>query len=160
MVERTYTYTHRLTQVHAHTRSYTIHTHTHSHAHNTHTRTRRHTRTHARTHVRTHARTHAHTHTHTHTHTHRVSNVRCPGVITNGGVKPNIIPEKAELLYYIRAPTLQARDILATKVYACFNAAATATATATGCSVRIVTSYSNDTCRKHTATARMRVCIK
>ncbi|KAK2179011.1 hypothetical protein NP493_519g05089 [Ridgeia piscesae] len=55
---------------------------------------------------------------------------RMHGVITNGGVKPNIIPEKAELLYYIRAPTLQARDILATKVYACFNAAATAT----GCS--------------------------
>ena len=77
------------------------------------------------------------------------------GVITNGGVKPNIIPEIAELLYSIRAPTVQDRDILAAKVYACFNAAATAT----GCSVRIVMSYSNDPCREHTGTARMRICV-
>ena len=68
---------------------------------------------------------------------------------------PNIIPEIAELLYYIRAPTLSDRDLLAAKVYACFNAAATAT----GCSVRVVTSYSNGTGREHTATARIRVCV-
>ena len=58
---------------------------------------------------------------------------RVHGVITNGGVKPNIIPEKAELYYYIRAPNVTELEELRAKVSACFEAAAVAT----GCQVDI-----------------------
>ena len=58
---------------------------------------------------------------------------RVHGVITNGGVKPNIIPEKAELLYYVRAPNAEELVELRRKVVACFEAAAAAT----GCQVDI-----------------------
>ncbi len=58
---------------------------------------------------------------------------RVHGVITNGGAKPNIIPEKTELLYYIRAPNNTELNILVEKVTKCFEASATAT----GCKVRI-----------------------
>ena len=60
-------------------------------------------------------------------------NWRVHAVFTNGGVKPNIIPEKASLLYYVRAPTREELDVLKEKVIACFHAAAQAT----GCSVEI-----------------------
>ena len=52
-------------------------------------------------------------------------------MITNGGAKPNIIPEKSELEFYIRAPTLRELNELIEKAKACFQSAATAT----GCSV-------------------------
>ena len=58
---------------------------------------------------------------------------RVHGVFTNGGVKPNIIPEKASLQYYIRAPTLEELGVLREKVMACFNGATKAT----GCSVEV-----------------------
>ncbi|XP_031566899.1 peptidase M20 domain-containing protein 2-like [Actinia tenebrosa] len=69
---------------------------------------------------------------------------RVHGILTNGGVKPNIIPDKTSLLYYIRTPTESEMDILRDKVQLCFEAAAKAT----GCSVNMVwseLSYSNVT---------------
>ena len=59
---------------------------------------------------------------------------RVHAVFTNGGTKPNIIPEKASLLYYIRAPNLTELGVLRTKATACFESAATAT----GCTVEII----------------------
>ena len=58
---------------------------------------------------------------------------RVHGVITNGGTKPNIIPEKTELEYWVRAPTAIELVTLKKKVVACFEAAAKAT----GCQVDI-----------------------
>ena len=52
---------------------------------------------------------------------------RVHGVITNGGAKPNIIPEKAVLEYNIRAPSKPELDSLRSKVDCCFEAAAKAT---------------------------------
>ena len=60
-------------------------------------------------------------------------NWKVHGIFTNGGVKPNIIPEKSSLNYYMRAPTREELDVLSEKVIACFHAAAQAT----GCSVEI-----------------------
>ena len=60
---------------------------------------------------------------------------RVHGIITNGGTKPNIIPEKSSLLYYIRAPTYSEMLTLKEKVFNCFHAAAKAT----GCAVKIET---------------------
>ena len=61
------------------------------------------------------------------------------GVITNGGAKPNIIPEKASMEYYIRAPTRSEVYAFTKKVCACFIAAANAT----GCRVAIEESSCN-----------------
>lgn len=58
---------------------------------------------------------------------------RVHGVITDGGLKPNIIPESSTLLYYIRAPTNEELQELKGKVVPCFEAAAKAT----GCQVAI-----------------------
>ncbi|XP_019852998.1 PREDICTED: peptidase M20 domain-containing protein 2-like [Amphimedon queenslandica] len=58
---------------------------------------------------------------------------RVHAVFTNGGTKPNIIPEKASLLYYVRAPNLKELGVLRGKVTSCFESAATAT----GCTVEI-----------------------
>ena len=58
---------------------------------------------------------------------------RVHGIITNGGIKPNIIPETASLLYYIRTPTKEELGKLKKKVVSCFEAAATAT----GCQVAV-----------------------
>ena len=58
---------------------------------------------------------------------------RVHGVITNGGAKPNIIPEKAVLEYNIRAPSKSELDSLRNKVDCCFEAAAKAT----NCSMEI-----------------------
>ena len=52
---------------------------------------------------------------------------RVYGVITDGGVKPNIIPQRSELYYDIAAPTFKVRDELKERVMCCVNAAATAT---------------------------------
>ena len=61
------------------------------------------------------------------------------GIITNGGEKPNIIPEQASLEYLIRTPTKGEICALKERTQACF----LAFATATGCEVTIVT------CRPH-----------
>lgn len=56
----------------------------------------------------------------------------CPtGIISNGGAKPNIIPEYAELEFYIRAPTKTELEVLKGKIIGCFESAATGT----GCKV-------------------------
>ncbi|XP_005111933.1 peptidase M20 domain-containing protein 2 isoform X2 [Aplysia californica] len=56
---------------------------------------------------------------------------RVHGVITHGGEKPNIIPQRSELLYYTRAPTVEELEELKSKVKDCVEGAAKAT----GCSV-------------------------
>uniref|UniRef100_A0ACB8GE72 Uncharacterized protein n=1 Tax=Sphaerodactylus townsendi TaxID=933632 RepID=A0ACB8GE72_9SAUR len=56
-----------------------------------------------------------------------------PGIIKNGGVKPNIIPSYAELEFYLRAPSLRELAILTEKAENCFKAAALAT----GCEVEL-----------------------
>ena len=58
---------------------------------------------------------------------------RAHGIITNGGAKPNIIPEKAQLLYYFRAPNDKELSVLKEKAIAIFHSAAEAT----GCKVEI-----------------------
>jgi len=55
------------------------------------------------------------------------------GIITNGGDKPNIIPERSELEYWIRAPDRAELEMFGAKVKACFHAAAAAT----GCKVTV-----------------------
>ena len=52
---------------------------------------------------------------------------RVHGIISEGGVKPNIIPEQTQLRYTIRAPTSEEVKVLRQKVTGCFEAAATAT---------------------------------
>ncbi|XP_062857932.1 xaa-Arg dipeptidase-like isoform X2 [Trichomycterus rosablanca] len=59
---------------------------------------------------------------------------RIHGVIKNGGVKPNIIPDYTELEYYLRTPSHQDLPKLRAKAEACFRAAAIAT----GCEVEIL----------------------
>ncbi|CAH1242992.1 PM20D2 [Branchiostoma lanceolatum] len=53
------------------------------------------------------------------------------GIITNGGLKPNIIPEETEMLFYLRAPEQTDLMFLQQRATACFVAAAKAT----GCEV-------------------------
>ena len=66
---------------------------------------------------------------------------RAHGIITNGGTKPNIIPEKAQLLYYFRAPDDKELSVLKENAIRVFHS----TAKATGCEVEIreLTKYSN-----------------
>ena len=66
---------------------------------------------------------------------------RVHGIFTNGGAKPNIIPEKAELEYYVRAPTARELAALKEKTMAVFRGAGQAA----GCKVDIEsgTCYSN-----------------
>ena len=52
---------------------------------------------------------------------------RLHGVITDGGNKPNIIPEKASLAYYVRTPTEEELMVLRSKAHRCFESAAQAT---------------------------------
>ena len=52
-------------------------------------------------------------------------------MITNGGAKPNVIPESAALRYYYRAPSRAEMEVLQKKLEPCFRAAALAT----GCTV-------------------------
>ena len=58
---------------------------------------------------------------------------RVHGVITNGGAKPNIIPEKTVMEYMVRAPDRIDLKLLVGRVKACFEAAALAT----GCQAEI-----------------------
>ena len=58
---------------------------------------------------------------------------RVHSIISNGGVKPNIIPEYTELETYVRAPNMQELSVLVEKVVQCFEAAAQAT----GCQVTV-----------------------
>lgn len=58
---------------------------------------------------------------------------RVHGVIENGGERPNVIPGSASLHYYIRSPDTKSLNALSTKVFKCFEGAATAT----GCEVEI-----------------------
>ena len=55
------------------------------------------------------------------------------GIIKNGGVKPNIIPELTELEYYARTPSKKELEELIKKLDSCFQSAAAAT----GCTVSI-----------------------
>ena len=52
---------------------------------------------------------------------------RAHGVLTEGGVEPAIIPEKAGLHYFFRAPTLKDLKVLTKKADSCFQGAAEAT---------------------------------
>ena len=61
---------------------------------------------------------------------------RVHGIITNGGAKPNIIPEKSSMEYNIRAPDMSELKELIVKVEECFKSAAVAT----GCQVEIAES--------------------
>lgn len=58
---------------------------------------------------------------------------RAHGIITDGGVKPNIIPDYAAAEYYFRARTVSELEELRARVLPCFEAAATAT----GCRMEI-----------------------
>ena len=60
------------------------------------------------------------------------------GVFTNGGAKPNIIPEEAALQYYVRAPKMAELLVLKEKIIKCFEGAAQAT----GCEVSLLASMS------------------
>jgi amidohydrolase len=53
--------------------------------------------------------------------------VRIHGVVTNGGVKPNIIPNLASALFYLRADSLQGLEEVKARIIPCFEGAATAT---------------------------------
>ncbi|KAI6651567.1 hypothetical protein LOD99_5175 [Oopsacas minuta] len=67
---------------------------------------------------------------------------RVHGIITNGGIKPNIIPEIAAMNYYLRAPNNLEVEELRHKICGCLQAGATAT----GCTVEILENdipYSN-----------------
>lgn len=57
------------------------------------------------------------------------------GIVSDGGLAPNIVPGHAELLYYLRAPTSDSLAALTAKAYACFEAGAVAT----GCSHEVRT---------------------
>lgn len=54
---------------------------------------------------------------------------RIHGVITDGGMKANIVPERASLSYYLRSPTVATLEELTDRVGAIFLAAAQTTAT-------------------------------
>ena len=49
------------------------------------------------------------------------------GIISEGGVKPNIIPDRAQMKYNVRGPNDKEFETVAEKVRSCFQAAATAT---------------------------------
>lgn len=53
--------------------------------------------------------------------------------MSEGGVKPNIIPDRSQLLYNLRAPSVKELNDLKEKVANCFEGAATAT----GCEVSV-----------------------
>ncbi|KAI5094427.1 hypothetical protein C0J45_16151 [Silurus meridionalis] len=59
---------------------------------------------------------------------------RVHGIIRNGGVKPNIIPDYSELEFYLRTPSHRDLPNIRAKAEACFQAAALAT----GCKVELL----------------------
>jgi amidohydrolase len=58
---------------------------------------------------------------------------RIHGIVTNGGAAPNIIPEVAACLFYVRAPSLEYMWALHKRVTACAQGAATAA----GCTLKV-----------------------
>ena len=52
---------------------------------------------------------------------------RVHGIITDGGARPNIIPESSEMQFYLRAPTDEDLGILKAKIQKCFEGASLAT---------------------------------
>ena len=52
---------------------------------------------------------------------------RVHGIISEGGVKPNIIPDRSQVIYFVRAPSDEELQVLEGKVISCFQAAAKAT---------------------------------
>jgi amidohydrolase len=58
---------------------------------------------------------------------------RIHGIVTNGGAAPNIIPEVAACLFYVRAPTLDYMWALQKRVIACAEGAAKAA----GCTLKV-----------------------
>jgi amidohydrolase len=58
---------------------------------------------------------------------------RIHGIITEGGLAPNIVPERASCRYYVRAADVHELAPLKRRVHACFEAAALAT----GCTAEI-----------------------
>ncbi|MCR4287046.1 MAG: M20 family metallopeptidase [Deltaproteobacteria bacterium] len=52
---------------------------------------------------------------------------RVHGIITDGGSAPNIIPDRAEAMFYVRAPEIKELDLLKDKVIKCADGAAAAT---------------------------------
>lgn len=70
---------------------------------------------------------------------HILDGARIHGIITNGGAKPNIVPETASALFYVRAVDTEYRDELLDKLRAC----AAGAAQSTGATVRFdVVGYS------------------
>ena len=59
---------------------------------------------------------------------------RIHGIVTNGGAAPNIIPEVAACLFYVRAPSLDYMWALQTRVIACAQGAAQAA----GCTLKVI----------------------
>lgn len=53
--------------------------------------------------------------------------VRIHGIITEGGVSPNIVPDKASAILYVRAPNMQILDAIVKKVQDCARGASLAT---------------------------------
>ncbi|XP_041473311.1 peptidase M20 domain-containing protein 2-like [Lytechinus variegatus] len=66
---------------------------------------------------------------------------RVHGIFSKGGAKPNIIPEEAELTYYLRAPTQEELSQLKKKIVGCTEGAAVATGCK--CSVTDLRGYAN-----------------
>lgn len=56
---------------------------------------------------------------------------RIHGVIAQGGERPNVIPDRTSLTYYLRSATLQSADLLYERAKRCFDGAALQT----GCEV-------------------------
>lgn len=61
------------------------------------------------------------------------SGERLHGIITDGGMAPNIVPERAACRFFIRAPDIHQLKALKARVVACFEAGATAA----GCRVEL-----------------------
>lgn len=61
---------------------------------------------------------------------HITAGERVHGIITDGGQAPNIVPERAAGVFYVRAPDRTALQALETRVRACFDAGALATGAA------------------------------
>jgi amidohydrolase len=58
---------------------------------------------------------------------HIKDDARIHGIITDGGTKPNIVPEHAAALFYVRSRSTDYRDKLLEKLHACAQGAALAT---------------------------------
>jgi amidohydrolase len=76
---------------------------------------------------------------------HLIPGQQLHGIVSQGGVAPNIVPGRAELLYYLRAVTGDSLDDLIDRASACFAAGALAT----GCTHEIRTVSPTYTELKH-----------